>query len=75
MMLVDHKQDLFNVLKEKLKKEKKWFTPLLYMKLMLSTQDLKDFWPYLLEIPEKLNKKSEIKLIKKLPNGGKIYFN
>jgi hypothetical protein len=47
------KQDMFNAQKEKLKKGKKWFTQSLFMKSTSLIQEVKDFWLYLLEIPEK----------------------
>jgi hypothetical protein len=62
--------DLCSAQKGKSKKGKKWSTPSHCTKLMWSTLDPKDFWPYLLGIPEKLNKRSGIKLTPKWPNGG-----
>lgn len=43
MMLWVLKPDLLTAQKDKSKREKKSFTQLLYMKLMLSIRDLKDF--------------------------------
>ena len=63
--------DSFNVLKEKLKKEKKLFIQSHYMKLMSSIPDHRDFWLYLAVIPEKLSKRSEIKLTRRLLIGEK----
>jgi hypothetical protein len=44
---------MFNAQKVKLKKGKKWFTQSLFMKSTSLIQEVKDFWLYLLEIPEK----------------------
>jgi len=62
---------MFNVLKEKSKREKKWYILSLFTKSMSLIQEVKDFWPYSLEILVKSNKKLEIKLIKKLLAGEK----
>jgi hypothetical protein len=53
MMLWDLKQDLLTVHKDKFKKENKLFIQLLYIKLMLSIQDHKDFWLYFQELQDK----------------------
>jgi hypothetical protein len=47
------KLDLLIVHKDKFKKEKKSSIQSLYIKLMLSTQDLKDFWLYFQELLDK----------------------
>ena len=52
-------------------KEKKLFIQLLFMKLMLSIQEHKDFKFYFQEKLVKLNKKLEIKLMVKWLNGEK----
>lgn len=69
MMLWVLKPDLLTALKDKLKREKKSFTQSLYMKLMLSIQDLKDFWHCFREQLVKLHKKSDNKLTRKSQNG------
>lgn len=71
MMQLDPRLDMFNAQKVKSKKEKKWCIQLLYMKLMLLIQEVKDFWLCLPETQEKLNKKLEIKLTQKLLPGEK----
>lgn len=69
MMLWVLKPDSLTALKDKSKREKKSFTQLLYMKLMLSIQDLKDFWHCFQEQQVKLHKKLDNKLIRKSQNG------
>jgi hypothetical protein len=71
MMLWVLKEDLFNAQKVNFVKEKKLFIQLLYMKLMLSIQEHKDFKFYFQEKLVKLNRKLENKLIQKFLNGEK----
>jgi len=71
MMLWVLKEDLFNAQKVNFAKEKKLFIQLLYMKLMLSIQEHKDFKFYFQEKLVKLNRKLENKLIQKFLNGEK----
>jgi len=67
----DHKEDLSNAQKVNFKKERKLYTPLLFMKLMSLILELKDFKFYFLVKLEKSNKKLEIKLMVKLLSGEK----
>jgi len=67
----DHKEDLSNVQKVNFKKERKLYTPSLFMKLMSLILELKDFKFYFLVKLEKSNKKLEIKLMVKLLSGEK----
>lgn len=71
MMLWAHKLGLLTAQKARYKKEKKLFTLSHYMKSMLSTPDLKAFWPYFLAQLEKSPNKSENKSIRRCLNGEK----
>ena len=71
LITLDPKQDMFNAQKVNCKREKKLFILWPFTKSMLSIQEPKDLWLFLQVILEKLNLKSENKLIKKLPNGEK----
>jgi hypothetical protein len=71
LIILDHKQDMFNAQKVNFKRERKSFIPLLFTKLMLLTQELKVSWHFLPEILVKSSLKSENKSTKKSPNGEK----
>lgn len=64
-----HKLGSSTVLKAKSKKEKKSFTQSPFTKLMLLTQEVKDFLLCFLAPQDKSLNKSENKLIKKYQNG------